>query len=131
MPLNTCRAPQGSLVTTPPSRLVEKSFREGRAIDLEALCVLAGKKVWSLRVDVHVIDHDGNVSDAASLAALGAMSIFRYPIVEIKVRGGWGDVEVSCDSILSPCACNVGSYTYYCYARTQIKFVSKVQYMHA
>lgn len=66
------------------ARLIEKSFRETRSVDLEALVAVAGTKVWSLRVDVHVLDHDGNIADAASLASLGALSICRIPIVEAK-----------------------------------------------
>lgn len=67
------------------ARLIERSFKEGRAVDLESLCVLSGQKVWSLRVDLHVLDHDGNVVDACALAALGALSSFRRP--EVEVRG--------------------------------------------
>ncbi len=28
------------------TRLVERTFRDSRAVDLEALCVIAGRKVW-------------------------------------------------------------------------------------
>ncbi|KAK9855752.1 hypothetical protein WJX84_012202 [Apatococcus fuscideae] len=71
------------------ARLIERGLRDSRAIDLEALCVLAGRKVWMLRVDVHVLDHDGNLTDAASLAALAALMAFRRPYVE--VGGGSSD----------------------------------------
>lgn len=36
-----------------------------------------------LRVDVHVLDHDGNLTDAAGLAALAALMAFRRPYVEV------------------------------------------------
>ncbi len=36
-----------------------------------------------LRVDVHVLDHDGNLTDAAGLAALAALMAFRRPFVEV------------------------------------------------
>ena len=42
-----------------------------------------------LRVDVHILDHDGNLTDAASLAALAALMAFRRPYVE--VGGGSSD----------------------------------------
>ena len=45
------------------ARLVDRALRGSRAIDQEALCVLAGRKVWSLRVDIHVLDHGGNLGE--------------------------------------------------------------------
>lgn len=33
--------------------------RESRAIDTESLCVLSGKAVWSLRIDICVLDNGG------------------------------------------------------------------------
>lgn len=36
------------------SRLVERGLKESRAVDLEALCVQPGRKVWHLQVDVRV-----------------------------------------------------------------------------
>ena len=47
--------------------------------DTEALCIVAGEKVWQLRVDVHILDHGGNVIDAAALAAIAALQHFRRP----------------------------------------------------
>lgn len=68
------------------ARLVERGLRESRAIDLEALVVLAGRKVWHLRVDVHVLDHAGNLVDACGLASLAALMAFRRP--DVTVGGG-------------------------------------------
>jgi exosome complex RNA-binding protein Rrp42 (RNase PH superfamily) len=33
--------------------------RESRAVDMEFLCVVAGKHVWSVRVDLHILDNGG------------------------------------------------------------------------
>ncbi|KAI3429482.1 hypothetical protein D9Q98_005573 [Chlorella vulgaris] len=65
------------------ARLVERGLRESRAVDLEALVVLAGRKVWHLRVDVHVLDHQGALVDACGLAALAALMAFRRPNVTV------------------------------------------------
>ncbi|DBB13924.1 TPA: hypothetical protein ACH3X3_000907 [Trebouxia sp. C0006] len=70
------------------ARLIERGLRETKAVDLEALCVLAGRKVWSLRVDVHILDHNGNLADAASLSALAALLAFRRPEVTLEAGGG-------------------------------------------
>jgi exosome complex RNA-binding protein Rrp42 (RNase PH superfamily) len=35
--------------------------------------------VWSIRVDVHFLDHDGNIIDAACIAAISALAHFRRP----------------------------------------------------
>lgn len=66
------------------ARLIERGLRETKAVDLEALCVLAGRKVWSIRVDVHILDHNGNLADAASLSALAALLAFRRPEVTLE-----------------------------------------------
>ncbi|KAK9842555.1 hypothetical protein WJX81_005859 [Elliptochloris bilobata] len=71
-------------------RLLERALRDSRAVDLEALCVLVGQKVWHVRVDVHVLDHAGNLADAAGLAALAALMAFRRPEASVAPGGGGG-----------------------------------------
>ncbi|WVZ62025.1 hypothetical protein U9M48_011818 [Paspalum notatum var. saurae] len=63
-------------------------LRESRAVDMESLCVVAGKQVWSVRVDLHILDNGGNLIDAANIAALAALSTFRRP--ECTVGGDDG-----------------------------------------
>ncbi|KAI9308376.1 ribosomal protein S5 domain 2-type protein [Cunninghamella echinulata] len=65
------------------SRLIEKSLRRSRAIDTEGLCIVAGEKVWQIRVDLHFLDHDGNLVDCASIAAIAALLHFRRPDVTV------------------------------------------------
>jgi exosome complex component RRP42 len=55
------------------ARVVDRGIRESKAIDLRKLCVEPGKKVFVVFVDVYVLDHDGNLIDAAGMAALGAL----------------------------------------------------------
>jgi exosome complex component RRP45 len=40
--------------------------------------------VWALRVDVNVLNHEGNLVEAASVAALTALCHFHCPDVTIK-----------------------------------------------
>lgn len=60
-------------------RVVDRGLRESRAVDTESLCVVAGKLVWAIRIDLHIIDNGGNLVDAANIAALAALSTFRRP----------------------------------------------------
>jgi exosome complex component RRP45 len=69
------------------SRVVERALRGSRAIDTEALCIVSGEKVWSLRVDMHVLDDHGNVLDCAHLAAISALLHFRRPEVTVGEGG--------------------------------------------
>ncbi|KAG9443822.1 hypothetical protein H6P81_015162 [Aristolochia fimbriata] len=60
-------------------RIIDRGLRESRAVDTESLCVLPGKLVWAIRVDLHILDNGGNLVDAANVAALTALSTFRRP----------------------------------------------------
>ncbi|KAI8372547.1 ribosomal protein S5 domain 2-type protein [Choanephora cucurbitarum] len=66
------------------SRLIEKALRRSRAIDTEGLCIVAGEKVWQIRVDLLFLDHDGNLIDCASIAAITALLHFRRPDVTVS-----------------------------------------------
>jgi exosome complex component RRP42 len=55
------------------ARVVDRGIRESKMIDFEKLCISEGEKVWTVLVDIHVLDHDGNLIDAASLAAVKAL----------------------------------------------------------
>jgi exosome complex component RRP42 len=55
------------------ARVVDRGIRESECIDLKGLCVEAGKKVWTVYIDIHVLDFDGNLIDAAGLAAIAAL----------------------------------------------------------
>lgn len=43
------------------NRILERAFKDSRCIDLESLCITAEEKVWSLRVDLNVLNHEGNI----------------------------------------------------------------------
>ncbi|XP_006647360.1 exosome complex component RRP45A-like isoform X2 [Oryza brachyantha] len=69
-------------------RVIDRGLRESRAVDMESLCVVAGRHVWSVRVDLHILDNGGNLIDTANIAALAALSTFRRP--ECTVGGDDG-----------------------------------------
>ncbi len=64
------------------ARVVDRGIRESKAIELEKLCIEAGEAVWIINIDIHVIDHDGNLLDAAGLAALAALKDTKIPKYE-------------------------------------------------
>jgi exosome complex component RRP45 len=66
------------------SRLLEKTIRRSGALDTESLCLIAGQKCWSVRADVHVLSHDGNLVDAACFAVIAALRHFRKPDTSIE-----------------------------------------------
>ncbi|MBN3296983.1 exosome complex component RRP45 isoform X2 [Amia ocellicauda] len=65
------------------NRQLERCLRNSKCIDTESLCVVSGEKVWQIRVDLHVLNHDGNIMDAASIAAITALCHFKRPDVGI------------------------------------------------
>ncbi|KAK8601883.1 hypothetical protein V6N13_058447 [Hibiscus sabdariffa] len=60
-------------------RIIDRGLRESRAVDTESLCILAGKFVWAVRIDIHILDNGGNLVDAANIAALASLLTFRRP----------------------------------------------------
>jgi len=64
------------------ARVVDRGIRESESIDLEKLCLKKGEKVWTVFVDVHIINHDGNLIDASALAAVAALKTAKIPKLE-------------------------------------------------
>ena len=69
------------------ARVIDRGIREGHAVDMSKLCIQPGKEVWIMFVDVHVLDYDGNLFDAANI---GANAAFKSTIVPAK-RAGKGE----------------------------------------
>jgi exosome complex component RRP42 len=64
------------------ARVVDRGIRESKCIDLEKLCIEEGKKVWNVNIDIHVLDHDGNLIDASALGAMAALLKTNIPRYE-------------------------------------------------
>jgi exosome complex component RRP42 len=70
------------------ARVVDRGIRESKAIDLETLCVESGKLVFVVFVDVYILNHDGNLIDASTMATLAALvntKMFKYTVEEGKI----------------------------------------------
>ncbi|MFZ1970975.1 MAG: exosome complex protein Rrp42 [Candidatus Nanoarchaeia archaeon] len=60
-------------------RILDRGIRESKYIDFEKLCIKEGEKVWNLFIDVYSINDDGNLLDAAGIAALAALNSTMIP----------------------------------------------------
>lgn len=66
------------------SRIVDRGIRESKMIDLKSLCIVPKEKVWTIFIDIHVLDYDGNLIDASFLASLVALFTARIPEYDIE-----------------------------------------------
>ncbi|MDI6721500.1 MAG: exosome complex protein Rrp42 [Candidatus Aenigmarchaeota archaeon] len=64
------------------ARVVDRAIRESKAIDFEKLCITPKEKVWMVHVDIDVLDDDGNLLDAACLAAVSALLNAKLPEID-------------------------------------------------
>jgi len=68
------------------ARVVDRGIRESEVIGLDKLCIEPGEIIWLVFIDIHIIDFDGNLFDAASLAALAALFNTTVPIERIRSK---------------------------------------------
>jgi exosome complex component RRP42 len=66
------------------ARVVDRGIRESKTIDLKKLCIFPGKKVFVIFVDIYVLDYDGNLIDASSIASLAALLNAKMKSYEVK-----------------------------------------------
>lgn len=64
------------------ARVIDRSIREAKAIDLKKLCIEPGEKAWFVIVDIISINDGGNLLDVAGLAALAALKTAKFPVVD-------------------------------------------------
>ncbi len=71
--------------TGPPSpdaielgRVIDRGIRAANLIDAKSLGINE-EKVWEVFIDVYVLNYDGNLFDAGTLAAVSALSTARMP----------------------------------------------------
>ncbi len=65
------------------ARVIDRGIRAANMIDLKKLFI-DEEKVWSVFIDVYVLNYDGNLFDAGTLAAVAALKDTRMP----KYEGG-------------------------------------------
>jgi len=60
-------------------RVIDRGIRESGVIDFKKLCIAEGEKVWTVFIDIFSINADGNLLDAAGLAAILALANAEMP----------------------------------------------------
>jgi len=66
------------------ARVVDRSIRESKALDLESLVIIPGKLAYVVFVDIYILNHDGNLFDASEYAAISALMNAKFPVVKVK-----------------------------------------------
>ncbi len=74
------------------ARVVDRGIRESGAVELDKLVIVPGKLVRVIFVDVHVLDHDGNLLDATGIGAIAALLSTR--IAKVVYNEETDEVEV-------------------------------------
>ena len=85
------------------ARVVDRGIRESEVIEVDKLCIESGEKVWIVFIDIHILDYDGNLFDAASLAALAALSTAKVPAKRFELGDDYPlplkEPPISCTSV--------------------------------
>ncbi len=97
------------------ARVVDRSLRDSKAVDLTKLAIIPGKKAWTLWVDVYVLDYGGNVLDASTISAVAAIYNTRLPKVEVageevKVLPERTDITPLAFPVVTVTVAKIGNY---------------------
>jgi exosome complex component RRP42 len=81
------------------ARIVDRGIRESKMIDTSKLVIEPGKKVFVVFVDMYVLNHDGNLIDASTLASVAALLNTKMPNYEIeddevKIKPGYTQLPI-------------------------------------
>jgi exosome complex component RRP42 len=83
------------------ARVIDRGIRESHSIDLDKLYI-EEDKIWMVFIDIHILNHDGNLIDAGGIAAISALLDCRMPKFEAGkvIRGEWaGKLPMTCTPI--------------------------------
>ena len=61
------------------ARVVDRGIRSSEAIDFEKYCIIPGKAVYVIFIDICILNYAGNLIDASALAALAALQSTKVP----------------------------------------------------
>ncbi len=66
------------------ARVCDRGLRHSEIVDRKKLCIIPGKLVWIIFVDLYVISFDGNMFDCGELASVSALLTTKIPPIEVK-----------------------------------------------
>lgn len=69
------------------ARVIDRGLRRSGIIDLKQLCIIPGKVAWELWIDIHALNHDGNLMDTSALAAVAAILTAEIPKAMVNEKG--------------------------------------------
>ena len=65
------------------ARVTDRAIRESHCVDLSKLCIIPKKSVWILFIDFYILNHDGNLFDAAVIGAVAALATTKIPKIKM------------------------------------------------
>jgi len=77
------------------ARVIDRSLREPRVVALDKLAIIPGKKVWVIWLDIYILDHDGNLTDASMIGAMLALAQLKLPRVDVDPNTGEVKIDKS------------------------------------
>jgi exosome complex component RRP42 len=86
------------------ARVVDRAIRHSGFLNFKSLSIVTGRHAWFLWVDIYVLNHDGNLVDASTIAAITALMNTALPKVEHDPAGNILRID---RSNKSPLALNV------------------------
>ena len=85
------------------TKALHRILVSSKSIDMKSLCVIEGKHVWCLYVDVIVLDNGGNLFDTICLASYTALNNTRIPKIELIPGATVEDIDFDIND--NPAAC--------------------------
>ena len=65
------------------ARVVDRGLRSANVLTTESLCIIPGKFVQIVFVDLYVLNYDGNLIDACSAGAVAALMVAKRPTFNV------------------------------------------------
>lgn len=66
------------------ARVVDRGLRSAEVVDFSKLCIIPGKKVYVVFVDIYILNHAGNLIDASAIAAISALKSTMKPVYKVE-----------------------------------------------
>ena len=92
------------------STILEKCLKESHALDTNILCIIPGKIVYKIIIEINIIKNDGNIFDAAIIAALCSWLSFKIPFFRVKNNELYYDNFINLTTIHMPICITFGVF---------------------